>query len=78
MSRKKQRGGGVGCVSRSLRWRRTPLSERLEQAFYVVVKKNVLYMPPSVNDLVLEKLVSMSPISFSFCNKEKRRRLHAG
>ena len=57
VSRKKQRGGGVRCVSCSLPWRRTPLSERLEQAFYVVVK-NTYYMPPSVNsvnDLVLEK-----------------------
>ena len=41
-------------------------------------KKHLLYMPPSVNDLELEKLVSRSPVSFSFCNKEKRRRLHAG
>ena len=43
VSRKKQRGGGVGCVSRSLPWRRIPLSERLEQAFYVVVK-NMYYI----------------------------------
>ena len=50
---------------------------RLSRSFYVVVK-NMYYMPPSVNDLVLEKLVRRSPISFSFCNKEKRRRLHAG
>ena len=42
-------------------------------------KKHVLYMTPSVNDLVLEK-PSWGGLLFplSFCNKERRRRLHAG
>ena len=41
-------------------------------------KKHVLYMPPSVNDLVLRSLREGVSYFFSFCNKEKRRRLYAG
>ena len=41
-------------------------------------KKHVLYMPPSVNDLELRSLREGVSYFFSFCNKEKRRRLYAG
>ena len=55
VSRKKQRGGGVGCVSRSLLLAPHSTIRTPGTGFLRSSKKHVLYMPPSVNDLVPEK-----------------------
>ena len=56
VSRKKQRGGGVGCVSRSLLLAPHSTIRTPGTGFLRSSKKHVLYMPPSVNDLVLRSL----------------------
>ena len=52
---KKQRGGGVGCVSSSLLAPHSTIRTPGTQGFLRSSKKHVLCMPPAVNDLVPEK-----------------------